>query len=98
MDVVTIVVIVCSRDNAEAVCAEANKGVATGMPVLDEWTGVSVFPNGFGRQVHEPVVERGWIEYAPAASAGAKSCTDFYDYSWTKWKFTRDLVVAAGPR
>ena len=94
-------------DEADAtLCAAEHVQAATavGISLLDVWAGVSSFSDGFANQAHVPVLERGWIECAPAAVAllsavyaGAKSCSDFYNYAWTEWKFRYDLVVTSGP-
>ena len=75
-----------------------------GISLLDVWAGISSFSDGFATQAHVPVLQRAWIENAPAAIAllaaiycAANNCCDFYNYSWTGWKFNWDLVVTAGP-
>ena len=102
--------IVTSSDETAAtysVCAGgdvASTAAFLGISLLDVWAGVSAFSDGFGKQVHVPVLEQAWIENAPAAVAlltatyaTAKSCADFYNYGWTNWKFRHDLIVTAGP-
>ena len=101
---------VTSSDEAEAthsVCAGGDVASTTaflGISLLDVWADVSAFSDGFGKQVHVPVLEQAWIENAPAAVAlltatyaTAKSCADFYNYGWTNWKFRHDLIVTVGP-
>ena len=75
-----------------------------GISLLVVWAGISSFSDGFATQAHVPVLQRAWIENAPAAIAllaatycAANNCCDFYNYSWTGWKFNWDLVVTAGP-
>ena len=88
--------IVTSSDETAAtysVCAGgdmASTAAFLGISLLDVWAGVSAFSDGFGKQVHVPVLEQAWIENAPAAVAlltaayaTAKSCDDFYNYGWT---------------
>ena len=102
--------VVCSLGEVEATLD--NVGVSSplfttasvGISLLDVWAGISSFSNGFAAQAHVPVLQRAWIENAPAAIAllaatysAANNCCDFYNYSWTGWKFNWDLVVTAGP-
>lgn len=102
--------VICSlvEVGATTSCVESSSitkaSVNVGIALLDVWAGVSSFSDGFSQQAHVPVLEAAWIENAPAAVAlltavyaGAKYCTNFYNYRWTDWKFKHDLVVTGGP-
>ena len=96
----------CEVSASSGACAGRNglSTTTTGISLLDVWAGVSAFSDGFSKQAHVPVMETVWIENAPAAIAllsaiypAAKCCKDFYDYTWRRWNFKYDLVVAGGP-
>ena len=102
--------VVCSLDEVEATLDDVGgsppllTAASFGISLLDVWAGISSFSDGFAAQAHVPVQQRAWIENAPAAIAllaatysAANNCCDFYNYSWTGWKFNWDLVVTAGP-
>ena len=102
--------VICLLDEADATASSAvslpigGSTIAWDISLLDVWAGMSSFSDGFTLQAHVPVCEIAWIENAPAAAAlltatyvGARCCSDFYNYSWTNWKFNHDLIVTGGP-